>query len=91
MQCFYSPEIFTVLKKSIFANRCADLRNSMGSYQRKYRVIGLKENGASTQTFPFERDGKKTDMAVQNYFEKELKVPLRYNYGHFYFEKFYLF
>ena len=63
----------------------------MGSYQRKYRVIGLTENGASTQTFPFERDGNKIDMTVQNYFEKELNVPLRYIYVHFYFEKFHLF
>ena len=63
----------------------------MGSYQRKYRVIDLTENEASTQTFPFERDGSIIDMTVQNYFEKELKVQLRYNYVHLYFEKFYLF
>ena len=52
----------------------------MGSHQRKYRVIGLTENGASTQTFPFERAGNKIDMTVQHYFEKELNVRLRYNY-----------
>ena len=61
----------------------------MGSYQRKYKVIGLTENGAITQTFPFERDGNTIDMTVQNYFEQELNVRLRYNYVHFYFEKFY--
>ena len=60
----------------------------MGSYQRKYKVIGLTENEASTQTFPFERDGSAIDMTVQNYFETELNIPLRYNYVHFYFEKF---
>lgn len=27
---FYSPKILIVLKKLIFANRCADLRNSHG-------------------------------------------------------------
>ena len=63
----------------------------MGSYQKRYRVIGLTENGASTQTFPFERDGNSVDMTVQNYFEKELKVRLRYNYVHLNSEKFYLF
>ena len=63
----------------------------MGTYQRKYRVIGLTGNGASTQMFPLERDGNKIAMTVQNYFEKELNVPLRYNYVNFYFEKFYLF
>ena len=63
----------------------------MGSHQRKYRVIGLTQNAASTQTFPFERDGNTTDMTVQNYFQKELKVPLRYNYVPIYFEKFYFF
>ena len=46
----------------------------MGSYQRKYRVIGLTENGASAQTFPIERDGNTIDMSVQNYFENELNV-----------------
>ena len=61
------------------------------NYQRKYRVNGLTRNGASTQTFPFERDGNTIDMTVQNYFEKELNVPLRYDYVHFYFEKFCLF
>ena len=30
MQNFYSPKIFIVLKKSIFGNRFADLRNSHG-------------------------------------------------------------
>ena len=60
-------------------------------YQRKYRVYRLTRNGASTQTFSFERDGNKIDMTVQNYFEKELNVPLRYDYVHFYFEKFCLF
>ena len=59
----------------------------MGSHQRKYRVIGLTENGASRPTFPFERDGKKIDITAQNYFEQELKVRLRYNYVHIYFEK----
>ena len=63
----------------------------MGSHQRKYRVIGLTGKGASTQTFPFERDGNKIDMTVQHYFEKELNVRLRYNYVCFYVEKFYLF
>ena len=63
----------------------------MGSYQRKYRVIGLTENGASAQTFPIERDGNTIDMSVQNYFENELNVRLRYDYVHFYFGKFYFF
>lgn len=58
-----------------------------GSYQRRYQVIGLTENEASTETFTFERDGNASDMTVQNYFENELKVKLRYNYVHFYFEK----
>ena len=49
----------------------------MGSYQRKYQVIGLTENGANTQAFPFERDGNTIDMTVQNYFENELNVSLR--------------
>lgn len=49
----------------------------MGSYQRKYQVIGLTENGANTQTFPFERDGNTIDMTVQNYFKNELNVSLR--------------
>ena len=40
-------------------------------YQRKYRVNGLTKNGASTQTFPFERDGNTIHMTVQNYFEEE--------------------
>ena len=57
-------------------------------YQRKYRVNSLTRNGASTQTFPFERDGNTIGMTIQNYFEEELKVELRYNYVYFYFEKF---
>ena len=60
-------------------------------YQRKYRVNGLTRNGASTQTFRFERDGNEIDITVQHYFEEELNVPLRYDYVHFYFEKFYFF
>ena len=63
----------------------------MGIHQRKYRVIGLTENGASRQTFPFERGGDAINMTVQNYFEKELNLRLRYNYVHIYFETFYLF
>ena len=61
------------------------------SHQRKYRVIGLTENEASTQTFPLEKNGNIIDMTVQNYFEMELNVRLRYNYVHIYFEMFYLF
>ena len=57
-------------------------------YQRKYRVNGLTRNGASTQTFPFERDGSTIGMTIQNYFEEELNMSLRYNYVYFYFEKF---
>ena len=29
-----------------------------GHYKRKYRVKGLTRDGASTQIFPFEKDGK---------------------------------
>ena len=46
---------------------------------RKYRVKGLTKDGASTQTFPFERDGITSQMTVKTYFEGELKYPLRYN------------
>ena len=60
-------------------------------YQRIYRVNGLTRNGASTQTFPFERDGNTINMTVQNYFEEELHVALRYDYVNFYFGKFYFF
>ena len=58
-------------------------------YQRKYRVNGLTRNAASTQTFPFERDGNTINMTVQSYFEEQLNVPLRYDYVNLHFEKFY--
>ena len=58
------------------------------SPHKKYRVKGLTRDGASTQTFPFEKDGNIVQMTVKNYFEKELNVQLRYNHVHFYFEKF---
>ena len=60
-------------------------------YQRQYRVNGLRKNGASTETFPFKRAGNEIKITVQNYFEEELNVSLRYDYVHFYFEKFYFF
>ena len=59
------------------------------SPHKKYRVKGLTKDGASTQTFPFEKDGSTVQMTVKNYFEKELNVQLRYSHVHFYFEKFY--
>ena len=40
----------------------------------------MTKDGASTQTFPFEKDGNTIQMTVKNYFEKELAVPLRYNH-----------
>lgn len=49
-------------------------------HKKKYRVNGLTKDGASTQTFPFEKDGNTIQMTVKNYFEKELGVPLRYNH-----------
>lgn len=49
-------------------------------HKKKYRVNGLTKDGASTQTFPFEKDGNTIQMTVKNYFEKELAVPLRYNH-----------
>ena len=55
------------------------------SHKRKYRVNGLTNDGASTQTFPFVKDGNTIKMTVKNYFEQELNVPLRYNHNHFYF------
>lgn len=58
-------------------------------YQRKYRVNGLTRNGASAETFPFEKDGNTVNMTVQSYFEEELNIPLRYDYVHLHFEKFY--
>ena len=50
-----------------------------GHDKRKYRVNGLTRNGASTQRFPFEKDGNIIRMTVKNYYEKELNLPLRYN------------
>ena len=47
--------------------------------KRKYRVVGLTKDGASAQTFPFEKGGNTVHMTVQKYFEKELNVRLRYN------------
>ena len=61
------------------------------SSKRNYRVVGLTNDGASTQTFPFEKDGYTIQMTVQNYFEKELNVSLKYNHFLFYFERFYFF
>lgn len=47
--------------------------------KRKYGVVGLTKDGASTQTFPFEKGGYTVHMTVQKYFEKELNVRLKYN------------
>ena len=60
-------------------------------HKRKYRVNGLTHDGASAQTFPFEKDGNTIQMTVKHYFEEELNLPLRYNHNHFYFGKFYFF
>ena len=59
--------------------------------KRKYRVNGLTNDGASTQTLPFAQDENMIQMTVKNYFEQKLNVPLRYNHNHFYFGKFYFF
>ena len=55
---------------------------------KKYRVNGLTKDGASVQTFPFEKAGNTIQMTVKDYFEKEFNVPIRYNHNHFSF-KFY--
>lgn len=60
-------------------------------HKRKYRVNGLTNNGASTQTFPYGKNGNTIMMTVKDYFEQEKNVSLRYKYDHFYFEQFYFF
>lgn len=49
------------------------------SHKRKYRVNGLTNNGASTQTFPYGKNGNTIMMTVKDYFEQEKNVSLRYN------------
>ena len=53
-------------------------------YKRKYRVNGLTRHGASTQTFPFEKDGSIIQMTVENYFQEELNYQLKYNHNVFF-------
>ena len=58
------------------------------TYKRKYCVNGLTRLGASTQIFPFEKDGSTVEMTVENYFQEELNYSLKYNHVHFSFGNF---
>ena len=79
-----------MLKKLSFFSIDVQIYYSNGTSprKRKYRVNNLTNDGASTQTFPFKKDGNTIEMTVKNYFEQELSTPLRYNHNHFSFGKF---
>lgn len=49
-----------------------------GNQRRKYRVNGLTRESAQDQKFPLEKDGKKTNVTVKNYFRDEKKINLKF-------------
>ena len=79
-----------VLKKKFFFSIDVQIYATHRTPHKKYRVNGLTKDGASIQTFPFEKAGNTIQMTVKDYFEKELNLPIRYNHNHFSFGKFYL-
>lgn len=49
-----------------------------GNQRRKYRVNGLTRDSAQNQTFSLEKDGKKSNITVRNYFKDEKGIQLKF-------------